>query len=436
MIISPHVPLHRLTLSLSEALDHVHPQIADHQQRVAYIATNLARSMGLRGADLVDVFHAAVLHDIGLIGPRNRIRAIKLGQLEGVRWHAEVGYELLKDNPLFARAAEIIRHHHVFWDEGRGASANGQAVPLTSHMVALADVAETTLKRDRPVLEEAESVTRQIASLDGTQLHPDCVEAFCDLARPEAFWLDMTSNRIYGILLEQIDWPPLEIDEAAVVPIAEVFARLVDASSRWTAVHSAGVTATAVALAERMDFSPREQCLMRAAGYLHDLGKLAVPTEILDKPAKLSENEMLVIKTHTYHTFRILNTIGGLPQINEWASFHHERLDGSGYPFRHAGNDLTLGSRIMAVADVFTAVGEDRPYHAAMPRATALKVLDDLVANGGLDGDVVAVVHRDYEAIDEIRRKEQTAYGWKQEGLAEIVQRVTSRTEQAAVGVS
>ena len=112
---------------------------------------------------------------------------------------------------------------------------------------------------------------------------------------------------------------------------------------------------------------------MRAAGYLHDLGKIAVPSRILDKPAPPSQHEWAVLREHTYHTFRVLDTIGGMPQISEWAAFHHERLDGTGYPFGHEGKDLTLGARIMAVADIFTAVTEDRPYRAALCEEDAMR---------------------------------------------------------------
>lgn len=438
MIVNPQVPLHRLILSLSEALDHVHPQIAQHQQRVAYMATNLARHMGVPEEALVDIFLAAALHDIGLTSPQNRIRGIHLGQLESVAWHGELGYTLLKDNPLFARAAQILRHHHLPWEDGRGAEWNGQEVPLASHIVELADVVEVSLDRKRPALEQVVSITQRIASRSGKVLHPECVEAFLDLAQPESFWLDVTSKRIYSILLRQIDWPILDIDEVALSQIAETFARIVDASSKWTGVHTSGVAAGAVALAERMGFSRREQQQMRTAGYLHDLGKLAVPTEILDKPGKLTQDEMLVIKMHTYYTFDILNTIGGMSQIAEWAAFHHERLDGTGYPFRHRGDDLTLGSRIMAVADVFSALAEERPYHEAMPREKTRRILDKLVANGGLDGDIVATLRRDYDAIDQIRREEQTAYFRKQKELFRVIEAtgVPSEREPEALSPS
>jgi HD-GYP domain-containing protein (c-di-GMP phosphodiesterase class II) len=421
LIINPQVPLHRLILSLSEALDHCHPKVADHQQRTAYIATHVARRMGFRDQQLLDVFHAAALHDLGLIGPENRIKVLLLGQLESCKWHAELGFELLKGNPLFERPAEILRHHHIAWDHGRGTESAGCAVPAASHILALADTVEQAVDRAVPILEQADSITDKVAALSGQQFHPDCVAAFREVARAESFWLDATGARIYAVLLRQVDWPVLTIDEVAIGPIAEVFARIVDAASPWTAVHSAGVAATAVALAKRLNFSPRELHLMRAAGYLHDLGKLSVSTRILDKPGKLTKEEFAAIRAHTYHTFRILDTIGGMPQICEWAAFHHERLDGNGYPFRHAGEDLTLGSRIMAVADVFTALTENRPYRKGLSSQDALGLLGKFVAKGGLDAEVVKALKRDHEEVDAERRTEQTEYGAKQEELSRVL---------------
>ena len=424
MIINPQIPLHRLVLSLSEALDCINPCISDHQQRVAYIATRLARAMGYRGDDLLDVFLAAALHDVGIVGVENRREAIEMGRLERVDWHGELGYRLLVNNPLLARAAEMVRYHHIAWDNGAGAHRDGHDLPEGTHIIVLADEVERLIDRDRPVLTQTETILAEITALAGETLKPECVEAFAETAGAEAVWLDVVSPRIYGILLNRVDWPMLSIDEATIGPIGEIFARVVDSASEWTAVHSAGVAATAVALARRMKFSPRELHLMRAAGYLHDLGKLSVPTAILDKPARLTEDEMLVMRGHTYHTFRILDTIGGMPQISEWAAFHHERLDGRGYPFGHGADDLTLGARIMAVADVFTALRELRPYRPrSLPMADAREILAKLVKRNGLDGDVVSALEADIDAIDAIRTDEQTAYGETQRDLMALMGR-------------
>jgi response regulator RpfG family c-di-GMP phosphodiesterase len=120
MIIDPQVPLHRLVLSLSEAMDHVHASVIDHQQRVAYIATNIARQMGFEGSALLDIFNAAAFHDLGLIGVENKVEAVQLAPFEDIHGHSEAGYILLKNNMLFARAADIIRYHHLPWNHGQG----------------------------------------------------------------------------------------------------------------------------------------------------------------------------------------------------------------------------------------------------------------------------------------------------------------------------
>lgn len=434
MIINPQVPLNRLVLSLSEAMDHIHPEIVGHQARVAYISLCVGRCMGFGEQPLSDLFRGAALHDIGLTGVENRIKGIHLGQLEEVYWHGELGYQLLKDNPLFAKAADFIRFHHVPWSDGRGAEYKGVPVLMGSQVILLANMVERAIDRRIPVLEQNEFVIKQIQALAGRHLHPECVDAFCQAARAESFWLDVTSDRIYSIILKRLNGPQLTIDEVALQPIAEVFARLVDANSHWTAVHTAGVTASAVSLSQRLNFSPREQHLMRVAGYFHDLGKLAVPMAILDKPDKLNVQELAAIRTHTYHTFRILDTIGGMPQIAEWAAFHHERLDGKGYPFHHVGENLTLGSRIVAVADVFTAIIEDRPYRKGMTPQESLAVLKKLVDSGGLDGVVVGALERDFGAIDEARRDEQAQYLEKQKRYAKLARQMEESFEQSFVG--
>ncbi len=421
MIINPQIPLHRLVLSLSEALDHVHKDVFDHQRRVAYLATNIARVMGYRGTALLDVFIAGALHDIGLVGVENRLLALKVGKLETVSWHGEVGAALLGRHPMFADAAELIRHHHISWRDGEGREKDGEAVPEATHIIALADHIEQRIRRDEPVLLQTRGIVDGVRAKAGSLFHPDAVNAFCDIAVSEAFWLDVVNIRIYGVLLQQVDWPIIIIDEDTLVPIARVFARIVDAASPWTAVHSAGVAATAAALAQRMDFASRELALMKAAGYFHDIGKLTVPAEILDKQGGLDRQDRAHMRAHTYHSFRILDSIGGMAQVNEWASFHHERLDGRGYPFRHRRGDLTLGSRIMAVADVSTALAEDRPYRAGMPRQKALGILDNMATNDALDGDIVALLNRDYEDIDGQRSQQQEKYRVGQQWIADCM---------------
>jgi len=404
-------------MSLSQALDYVHPDVVDHQQRTAYIAASIARQLGIDKYEMLDLFFAAALHDIGLIGSENRIKGIREGNFGDPMLHCETGYRLLKDFFLFTRASEFVRFHHLPWKNGKGAECKGLDVPFISHILVLSDSIERMIKRDIYILDQSESIVEQIDLLRGEKFHPDCVDAFHEICEVESFWLDCASNRIYSVILKQIDWPTLSLDEKSIEPISRIFANIIDTTSRWTATHSAGVASAAVELAERLHFSEREKFLMRSAGYFHDIGKLTVPTYILDKPDKLTEKELHILKSHTYYTFSFLDTIGGLPQITEWAAFHHERLDGNGYPFHHKAKDLTLGSRIMAVADVFAALTEDRPYHKEMNREKTLEIINKLAGSSGLDYDVVKVLESDYNTIYDIVKQNRQEYSVRQEIL-------------------
>jgi HD-GYP domain-containing protein (c-di-GMP phosphodiesterase class II) len=137
----------------------------------------------------------------------------------------------------------------------------------------------------------------------------------------------------------------------------------------------------------------------RIAGHLHDLGKMVIPTSILEKPDCLTTEEYAVIKQHTYWTYEVLKSINGMDAIAEWAAWHHERLDGSGYPFHIDGDRISSGARIMAVADTFTAMTEDRPYRPGMDKSSAIGVLKRQSKRHALDAVVVRQVIQNYEDI-------------------------------------
>jgi HD-GYP domain-containing protein (c-di-GMP phosphodiesterase class II) len=184
--------------------------------------------------------------------------------------------------------------------------------------------------------------------------------------------------------------------------LANVFSFLIDFRSQFTATHSAGVAECAKALAELFGLTSTEVKSMEIAGQLHDLGKLSVPNTILEKSSGLTKEEFAIIKRHTYYTYTILKTIDGLGPIPEWAAFHHEKLDGTGYPFRVGEQDIDTGSRIMQVADLFTAMAESRPYRQiGMTKEQILKVFCDKVNDGVFDRRITGLLLNSYDIIRE-----------------------------------
>jgi HD-GYP domain-containing protein (c-di-GMP phosphodiesterase class II) len=148
------------------------------------------------------------------------------------------------------------------------------------------------------------------------------------------------------------------------------------------------VARVADGVARRLGLPERDVVDVRRAGLLHDLGKLGVPNVILDKPSRLEPSEFEVIRRHPELTLRILEPVPSLASVAEMAASHHERLDGRGYFRGMTEPELSMGARIVAVADVYEALTADRPYREAMPVALALATLRES-AGDHLAGDVI-----------------------------------------------
>jgi HD-GYP domain-containing protein (c-di-GMP phosphodiesterase class II) len=125
-----------------------------------------------------------------------------------------------------------------------------------------------------------------------------------------------------------------------------------------------------------MGLSPAERRALRRAALLHDIGKLGVSNEILDKPGRLDDAETAAMREHPRHSEAILSQIGAFRGIARIGGAHHERLDGKGYPRGLKGDEIDQETRIVSVADVFDALTADRPYRGAMPATKALAIMD------------------------------------------------------------
>ncbi|NLA87275.1 MAG: HD domain-containing protein [Clostridiales bacterium] len=259
------------------------------------------------------------------------------------------------------------------------------------------------------IIGQVNNINRNITEKSGGVFEPHLADAYMDISSKEYIWLDTTFEPLMSIMPNMMSFDTLELTIDEVVDLTKVFAQIIDFRSPFTAKHSSGVAAVAEKLAEMIGFSENECKMMLIAGYLHDLGKLAVGQEILENPGKLNLEEFHIIRSHTFYTYRTLQTIKEFETINLWASLHHERLNGEGYPFHYKAENIPLGSRIMAVADIFTAITEDRPYRRGMSQASAIDVMSGLIESESICPLVFSVVADNYEALNHIRDKAQEA---------------------------
>ena len=150
--------------------------------------------------------------------------------------------------------------------------------------------------------------------------------------------------------------------------IIRALAYTIDAKDRYTSGHSQRVADYSLAIAKRMGKSEEEQRIIYYAGLLHDVGKIRVPEEVINKPGKLTEDEFEQIKVHPISGYHILKGIHDDEQIAQGAKYHHERYDGNGYPNGLEGENIPEISRIIGVADAYDAMASDRSYRNALPQ--------------------------------------------------------------------
>lgn len=399
------ISLYELLKCLSNAQDLVSPLLSKHHQQVAYLSYCLARELELPAEDQKDIFLAALVHDIGALSMNERLDIIEKEPFS-INNHAFIGAKLLDGFKPLQNSVSMIKFHHLSWDHGNGMMYEGEAVPFGSHILHISDRVCGMIRHDRNILSQLPQIMNVINAKSNSVYEPELVEMMNKLSRREYIWFDLMSDvPVDRINISMFDIIDLEIDD--IIDLASIFSQIIDFRSSFTARHSAGVAKTSECLAKSLGFSPVECKMMLIAGYLHDLGKLAIDNSILEKPMKLDVDEFNEIRSHTYYTYQLLHTIPQFKIINEWASYHHERLDGKGYPFHIKGSGLSLGARVMAVADVFTAIMENRPYRIGMNDIQAKAVLQDMVSAGALDGKVVQLLLEDFRTINVLREKSQ-----------------------------
>jgi putative two-component system response regulator len=179
-----------------------------------------------------------------------------------------------------------------------------------------------------------------------------------------------------------------ERDSAEAVIFA--LARAVEAKSPYTHGHSERVTRYTQALADRLGLDTSQRDLLRKGALLHDIGKISIPDAILEKPAALTAEEYEVVKGHSAQGAHIVEPLHSVRDAVPLIRWHHERLDGRGYPDGLSGEQIPLLVRILSVCDVYDSLSSDRPYRDSIPHPVCLEILRENAQNGGLDPDLVA----------------------------------------------
>lgn len=391
-----------LMTGLAKAMSLVNPAVERHHEQTAYLSLFLAREMGLPEDDVILSMYAALLHDIGSIVVEEPQSVFEVET--NAREVSLAGARMLSDLPGFSDIASVIGYCQCSWgstvacaiEEGEECERLGRLAAI----VHLADAVSILVRPEEHVLNQSKKICDFVNSCRGTEFSPEVVDALLTISDTEYIWMDLAHNPMFLTYFTG-DIAQVSLDEA--LRLTTLMSRIIDYRSPFTAMHSAGVAASAYELSKLAGFDDDRAKQIAIAGNLHDVGKLAVPRSILEKPGKLTGEEFNVVKEHPYYTSLVLLDIDGFRDIWHWACNHHEKLTGRGYPFHRTLEDLDIGDRILAVADIFSAITEERPYRAGMTRSQASDVLHGDVERDNICGDVVTLLLDNYEQVDSAR---------------------------------
>ncbi len=426
--------------ALSHALDLGTGQPVGHSVRSCLLAMRMAEEIGLSRALRGDLFYATLLKDAGCSTNASKMfHALESDDIKAKHdvkltdWtktsFETISYALRNiapGKPAMQRAAALWRmarsSNRHSWEVTKIRCERGAAI---ARLVGLSEVTadgiasldehwngkgqpEGLRKKEIPLLSRimllaqtldiyftargAAQAMEVAQTRSGRWFDPDLVKAAKSIEARGMLWTDLSTEEVYDVLLSMEPEPKeMEEDDETFHAICVAFGQIVDAKSPFTFSHSENVARIALAIGEKMFLDTGRLGVLRNASLLHDLGKMGVSNQILEKQGELSEDEWRVMRLHPFYTWKILHAIPRFGELSEIAASHHEKLDGSGY-FRGLGErQLSLEARILAVAEVFEALAAKTQYREALETKAVFQILRREAKNE-LDADCVAAL--------------------------------------------
>ena len=393
--------------ALSYALDKVEAELlgidTGHGKRVAYLALLMGEEAGYQKEELRDFIGCCLLHDNALTEfiheefsyssmsehlSVNLSEAAKLKKSKLDHDHSVIGEQNIRLMPFRTDVKNIVLYHHENADGTGALEMTAANTTLKSQILHLADMADTTGHLATMTISEFEELRRWVQSKTGTLFSGESVDLFLKAVDYDNI-IYLRDRGVLSCLHEELHTEIIDYSDEEIRNIAGLFAKIVDYKSQFTQNHSRGVAEKAEMMAHYYGFDDEKAIRFYFAGAMHDIGKLVVLNDILEKPGRLTESEFEEMKNHAEATHYILSEIKEIPDIVNWASNHHEKLNGTGYPQGLTADDLSFEERLMACIDIYQALTEKRPYKDGMSHEESITVMLDMAHKNELDESIV-----------------------------------------------
>ena len=397
-----------LICSLSFALDKVEYELlgieTGHGRRVACLCLFMAEYAGISGEELRDYFGCCVLHDNALTefiheeldnfkyirdeSGQQLSENININLVKHDSSHCKIGERNIHLIPFRTDVDNIILYHHEHADGSGPLGKTADETGLKTQILHLADEIDIHYKLSNLTESEFNRISEWVLSQSGKMFSEKAVQLFHDAVTYDKI-LYLKDKRAFTSLKRELCTVTSDYSDEEIHDFARMFASIIDYKSEFTQTHSLGVADKAEQMANYYGFDHEKATRIYLAGALHDIGKLLVSNDILEKPGKLTDDEFSVMRDHASATRYVLRLVKGIPDVVRWASNHHEKLNGKGYPRGLTAENLSFEERLMACVDIYQALTEQRPYKDGMPHEKAIAIMQDMADKNEIDTTIV-----------------------------------------------
>jgi HD-GYP domain-containing protein (c-di-GMP phosphodiesterase class II) len=383
--------------ALSYALDCVEHELlgvtTNHGKRVAALSLLVADAYRLDQTSLQALASCAILHDCALTEYiQEEYRGNVAQAKEKIRHefgrHCALGETYLQSLPFGGVTKGAILCHHEKADGSGPFGRKAEETPLFSRIIHAGDTMDTIWSLSTVTEAKRSGIVDALRKKRGTVYDEEIAEAMERIVMEKDFSF-LGNDKIDEELKKLVPGGEISCSNQEFMDFASVFAKIIDYKSHFTCTHSQGIAKKALLMAHFYGDDEDTAAKYYVAGALHDIGKLTITNDVLEKPGKLSDGEYNYMQTHAWGTWKMLSPIKGFEDIAKWASRHHEKLDGTGYPFHLKAEELDHKDRLLACIDIYQALTEERPYKKALSHEEAVAILRKMDSLGKLDKGII-----------------------------------------------
>lgn len=373
------------------SLSAIDGRLIQHGERVVFILHEmLACCPECTEIDQDKLFVLGALHDIGAYKTEEIDNMVGF-ETGDVHSHAVYGYLFLQHFTQFREYAEAILYHHTDYSDFKKIATD------------CADYAQLIFLADRiDILIASGSNMETLRQFASYKFNPDFVELFLKAERAR----NITNRIISGDYKSAVNYivASMHFTSAEIFDLLNLLVFAMDFRSAYTVSHTANTSSISMQLGAYFGLSDSDLQILYYGAAFHDIGKIAIPVEILEKTGRLTDEEMRIMRTHVSKTEEILRGFVD-DEICDIAVRHHEKLNGRGYPYGVTGGNLTLMQRIVAVADILSALIGKRSYKDVFPKDHVIGILNTMRDCGEICPVVCDMALTHYDAIVEKARE-------------------------------